>query len=85
LENPEFLAAVGDRILFGLIMSLRHDCQEKFGYLLIFQKKLIENVPQNGSARLEFCVALMKPALDKKELRERIKPEVFGEAIMMHG
>jgi hypothetical protein len=67
-----------------LIASLRPDCQETFDYLLTFRKTLIADMPPNGSAKLGFCVTLIKGALYRKELRERIKPEVFGEVIMKH-
>jgi hypothetical protein len=67
-----------------MIASLRPDCQDTFDYLLDFRKKLIDDMPRNGSPELGFCVALIKGALYRKELRTRIKPEVFGEAMMKH-
>jgi hypothetical protein len=67
-----------------LTASLRPACTETFDYLLDFRKKLGDNMPHNGSAKLGFCVTLIKGALYRKELRERIKPEVFGEAMMKH-
>jgi hypothetical protein len=67
-----------------LTASLRPHCQETFDCLLDFRKRLINDMPQSGSAKLGFCVALIKGALYRTDLRGRIKPEVFGEAIMKH-
>jgi hypothetical protein len=56
--------------------------QTAFKELLEHRKRLVDQAPPTGTAKLGFCVSLMKGALYVPSLRALIEPEMFGTPIM---
>jgi hypothetical protein len=86
IENEDCGIGVnGDGLAeFCLILniSLPSHAREIFRRLLECRARLVQQTPPAGSAKLGFCVGLIKGALYVPALRQLIEPQVFGTPIM---
>jgi hypothetical protein len=86
LENSDCGVGInGDGLAeFCLVLNvaMTDHGQEMFRGLLARRARLVEQAPPSGSAKLGFCVTLIKGALYVPELRQLIEPQVFGTPIM---
>jgi hypothetical protein len=86
IENEDCgLGVNGDGIAeFCIIIniSIPGQARDIFRQLLECRGRLIEQAPPAGSAKLGFCIGLIKGGLYVPALRELIEPQVFGTPIM---
>jgi hypothetical protein len=90
IENDDCGVALnGDGVAeFCLIMTVAvasHGpgrAQEMFRELLQHRKRLVDQGPPAGTAKLGFCISGIRGALYVPSLRELIEPGVFGTAMM---
>jgi hypothetical protein len=68
---------------FCLILTVAmRKAKDMFGDLLEHRRRLVDQAPPTGTAKLGFCVSLIKGALYVPSLRGLIEPQIFGTPMM---
>jgi hypothetical protein len=76
---------VAEFCLIATVALASHDQDHAcamFGELLEHRRRLVDQAPPSGSAKLGFCVSLVNGALYLPLLRAMIEPEMFGTPMM---